>query len=76
MTWSAVLATLIYYWRKLAQVSKPLMFETYHAVAMPISQLARWVHSRMAMRRDVLILMADDPYWSASVPTIRHSRPR
>ncbi|MBA3511529.1 glycosyltransferase family 4 protein [Sphingomonas sp.] len=65
MTWSAVLATLIYYWRRSADFSKPFVFETYHAVGMPISRMARWVHSRMAKRRDVLILMADDAYWSA-----------
>ena len=64
MTFSALLLTAIYYWRRQLDVPKPRLFETYHAVGMPIRRISRWIHAQMAKRRDMLILMADDPYWA------------
>lgn len=43
---------------------KPIVVETYHAVGMTIPKFNRWLHSRMILRRDGLVLMAKDPYWN------------
>jgi phosphatidylinositol alpha-mannosyltransferase len=63
LTFPAILATMLYAWRKMAWSHAPRIVETYHAVGLPIPRWHRWLHARMASRRDGLILMASDPYW-------------
>ena len=41
----------------------PIIVETYHAVGMSIPKFNRWLHSRMVLQRNGLVLMAKDPYW-------------
>lgn len=50
--------------RRKSKRKQPVIVETYHAVGMPIPKFNRWVHSRMILMRDGLVLMAKDPYWS------------
>ena len=69
LTFSAVLLTAVYGWRRMARREKPLLIETYHAVGMPIRRITRWIHAMMAKRRDWFVLMADDPYWSKFAAT-------
>lgn len=63
LTFPAVLATMLYYGRNLSGSGGPCLVETYHAVGMAIPRSHRWLHARMAERRDALILMAEDSYW-------------
>jgi glycosyltransferase involved in cell wall biosynthesis len=53
--------------KKIFLKRKPIIVETYHAVGMPIPKFNRWVHSRMALMRDGLVLMAKDPYWNSFI---------
>lgn len=53
--------------KKIFRKKKPIIVETYHAVGMPIPKFNRWVHSRMALMRDGLVLMAKDPYWNSFI---------
>ncbi len=50
--------------RKLSAKKNPVIVETYHAVGMPIPAFNRWVHAKMILAKDGLILMATDPYWN------------
>jgi glycosyltransferase involved in cell wall biosynthesis len=69
MTFPAFLATMLYYWRALSGSCTPRLVETYHAVGMPIPKSHRWLHARMAERRDALVLMAEDSYWRGFLAT-------
>jgi glycosyltransferase involved in cell wall biosynthesis len=72
LTYSAFVTSLLYAYRTVSRSGRPAIIETYHAVGMRIPPAMRWVHSRMAVHRDVLVLMAADPYWSRF--TARHPR--
>ena len=50
--------------KKIFRKRNPVIVETYHAVGMSIPKINRWIHSRMALLRDGLVLMAKDPYWN------------
>jgi glycosyltransferase involved in cell wall biosynthesis len=64
MTFAAVLGTVVHAARRIGRGRRPAVVETYHAVGMPIPALHRRLHAFMARRRDGLILMAEDPFWS------------
>lgn len=49
--------------RWLTRWPRPAIVETYHAVGMPIPRHHRWLHGKLAARRDGLVLMARDPWW-------------
>lgn len=72
LTFGAFIGSLLFWYRKLSRGRKPRIVETYHAVGMRIPALKRWIHGRMALRRDALVLMASDPYWKRLVE--RHPR--
>jgi glycosyltransferase involved in cell wall biosynthesis len=63
LTFGAFIGFVLLYCRNLSHAKGPRIIETYHAVGMAIPRFNRWVHSRMALRRDALVLMAEDPYW-------------
>lgn len=63
LTYGAFLGTLLHC-LYLGRARRPRLVETYHAVGAPISPTMRWLHSVMARRRDVFVLMATDSYWS------------
>ena len=64
LTYGAVFGTAVGIWRNVSGAKRPLVVETYHAVGMNIPKLHRWTHSQLAVRRDALVLMAEDEYWS------------
>ena len=64
LTYSSVFGTVVKFWRRALRKSRPLVMETYHAVGMNIPRWQRWIHSNLASRKDGVILMAGDPYWS------------
>lgn len=64
MTFSAVMLTFLYLWRRMAGWMSPAIVETYHAVGMPIPNLARRAHRWMAKFRDGFVLMAEDGRWA------------
>ena len=75
LTFSAVMLTIVYYWRLARALDRPVLVETYHAVGMPIPSWVRSVHAWMAKRRDAVALMAEDEFWTAfrtrvSTPTV------
>lgn len=49
--------------RTILRKKTPVVVETYHAVGMPIPDFNRWVHAKMILVKDGLVLMAKDPYW-------------
>lgn len=53
--------------RKILRKNTPAIIETNHAVGMPVPKLNRWMHSKLIMMKDGLVLMAKDPYWTAFV---------
>lgn len=63
LIYGAVLGTALYLLRPEGLKPRPLIVETYHAVAMPIPGLQRWLHTQLAKVRDATVLMAEDPYW-------------
>ena len=65
MTFAAVLGSIIHLAKRRRR--RPVVVETYHAVGMPIPTLLRWLHSRLATRRDALVLMAEDAFWKRFV---------
>jgi glycosyltransferase involved in cell wall biosynthesis len=72
LTYGSVVATALAFFRRLGRSPRPVIVETYHAVGMRIPALQRWAHSLMATTRDVLVLMASDPFWVRF--TTRHPR--
>jgi glycosyltransferase involved in cell wall biosynthesis len=64
LTLGGFVGFLLFIYRKLTHARTPRIIETYHAVGMPIPRINRWVQARMAIRRDALVLMAEDPYWN------------
>jgi len=64
LTYGAWVTTILYFCRRMSGLRRPVIIETYHAVGMRISPVLRWLHAQMATHRDVLVLMASDPYWS------------
>lgn len=63
LTFSAVVGTLIGWWRRLAGREGPALVETYHAVGTPVAPAMKRLHRFMASRRDAFVLMADHPDW-------------
>lgn len=63
LTYGALIATMVGLYRRAKRIRRPRIVETYHSVGAPITPLVRWVHSTMAARRDVFVLMAVDSYW-------------
>jgi glycosyltransferase involved in cell wall biosynthesis len=63
LTYGAFIGTLLHsvYLRR---ARRPAIVETYHSVGAPIPTWTQWLHSTMARRRDVFVLMATDSYWS------------
>lgn len=64
MTFAAVMATWLGVLRQFSRSQWPRVFETYHAVGMPIPRRQRWVHACLLARRNGVVLMADDPFWA------------
>lgn len=64
LTQSSILGTVVYLCRKFLRKNRPLVIETYHSVGMPMSRILRWLHSKNSRRRDALVLMATDDYWT------------
>jgi glycosyltransferase involved in cell wall biosynthesis len=64
LTYGAVVGTLVHSWRGLTGNTRPRLVETYHSVGAPISAWTRQLHALLAARRDTLVLMASDTYWS------------
>ncbi len=58
--------------KKLSRKKRPIIVETNHAVGMPVPRFNRWVHSRMLLLRNGVILMAKDPYWNNFI--LKHPR--
>ena len=67
MTAAAVIGTALFELKRLTGRDTPTVVETYHAVGMPIPRWHRWLHARLAGRRDALVLMARDPFWTRLV---------
>ena len=67
LTYGAVVGAAVMTMRAVSRASRPVIVETYHAVGMPIPRLKRWIHARMAARRDALVLMGGDDYWRSFV---------
>lgn len=65
LTYGAVFGTAVAILRSVLGARRPVIVETYHAVGMPIPTVHRWVHARLAARRDALAVMAEDEYWRA-----------
>ncbi len=65
LTYGAIFGTAMGILRRVSGARQPVVVETYHAVGMPIPPLQRWLHARLAARRDALALMAEDDYWRA-----------
>lgn len=63
LTYGAAMGAFVWLMRRLGRWPRPAIVETYHAVGMPIPAASRWLHARLAARRDVLALMAGDDYW-------------
>ena len=57
--------------KKFLRKKSPIIVETYHAVGMPIPKFNRWLHSRMMLLRNGVVLMAKDPYWNKFL--LKHS---
>jgi glycosyltransferase involved in cell wall biosynthesis len=53
--------------RKILRKNNPVIIETNHAVGMPVPKINRWMHSKLIMMKDGLVLMAKDPYWTAFI---------
>lgn len=66
LAYGALIATVLGSWGHFKR-PRALMVETYHSVGARIPRPTRWAHSWMAARRDVLVLMASDSYWSRFV---------
>lgn len=49
--------------RFLLRNKKPIIVETNHAVGMLVPKFSRWLHSRMSLHCDGMVLMAEDKYW-------------
>jgi len=64
LTQAAVYGTLISLLRRMTGGARPAVVETYHAVGMPIPSWHRWLHAWMCARRDGIVLMAKDDFWS------------
>lgn len=74
LSFGAFLGSIVETARRFSGGRGPAVVETYHAVGMPIPAFDRWLHSRMALRRDGLALMAEDPFWNA-IAARRGARP-
>ncbi|HEX8525597.1 glycosyltransferase family 4 protein [Allosphingosinicella sp.] len=67
LTYGAAMGAIVWLMRTLGRWPRPVIVETYHAVGMPIPAASRWLHARLAARRDALALMASDDYWRGFV---------
>lgn len=63
LTQASLLGTVVYILRNATRKPKPAVVETYHSVGMKISDRLRAIHAWSSRHRDVLVLMALDPYW-------------
>ena len=65
LTFGAVFGSIAHILLKnILRKKTPIIVETYHAVGMPIPKFNRWLHSRMMLLRNGVVLMAKDPYWN------------
>jgi glycosyltransferase involved in cell wall biosynthesis len=64
LSYAALFGSLLYLGRRFSRRDGPVIVETYHAVGMPIPRWHRWLHSRLALCRDGLALMAEDAFWA------------
>jgi glycosyltransferase involved in cell wall biosynthesis len=63
LTFGSLFGALTQLIRKLSRRRGPAVVESYQAVAAPIPRWLRWIHARLAARRDAFAIMADDGYW-------------
>jgi len=65
LTYGSVFGSMAYlYIKKILFKKSPSVFETYHAVGMPVPKFNRWFSSCMLLLRDGVIFMAKDTYWN------------
>jgi glycosyltransferase involved in cell wall biosynthesis len=64
LSYAALFGSLFYLGRRFSRRDGPVIVETYHAVGMPIPRWHLWLHSRLALCRDGLALMAEDVFWT------------
>lgn len=64
LSYAALFGAFFYLGRQISRRDGPIIVETYHAVGMPIPRWHRWLHSRLALCRDGLALMAEDEFWT------------
>lgn len=72
LTFGSIFGSCVQLLRHLAGRRRPAVLESYQAVAAPMPKLKRWLHARLAARRDGFAIMADDGYWGAFL--VRHPR--
>ena len=63
LTQSSLLATLVFFYRRLFSSPSPVIIETYHAVGMAIPIWAQKLHAWNLQYRDGIALMAIDQFW-------------
>jgi glycosyltransferase involved in cell wall biosynthesis len=65
LSFGSIFGSCVQLLRRLSGGKGPAVLESYQAVAAPIPRFNRWLHARLAARRDAFAIMADDGYWGA-----------
>jgi glycosyltransferase involved in cell wall biosynthesis len=64
LTYGSVFGSIVnIFLKKILFKKSPAIFETNHAVGMPVPKFNRWFSSRMLLLRNGVIFMAKDTYW-------------
>jgi glycosyltransferase involved in cell wall biosynthesis len=64
LTYGSVFGSMVnIFLKKILFKKGPAIFETNHAVGMPVPKFNRWFSSRMLLLRNGVIFMAKDTYW-------------
>ncbi|CAN5287694.1 N/A [soil metagenome] len=73
LTYGAVFGSVVRILLKFILRKKiPVILETNHAVGMAPSKFKRWIHTRLILQMDGMVLMATDPFWLTFINNHKH----